>query len=131
LGLVRTAGDFYRLTKEQIMALEGYGEISAENLLRALEASKERPFARVLFALGIEGVGEVTGRNLAATFRTVEALLDATPEQIDETPGIGDVTAQLIYDQLQDPQMRDLIGDLRRLGLRFEQEGAAPGDGAL
>ena len=62
-GLVKTAGDFYRLTAEQLAELEGLGEISANRLVEALERSKERPFARVLFALGIEGVGEVTGRS--------------------------------------------------------------------
>ena len=64
-GLVRTAGDFYRLTEEQLIELEGFAEQSARNLIDAIEASKQRPFARVLFGLGIEEVGEVTGRNLA------------------------------------------------------------------
>ncbi len=68
-GLVTTAGDFYRLTEQQLVELEGFGELSAQNLRKALERSKERPFARVLFALGIEEVGEVTGRNLAQRFR--------------------------------------------------------------
>ena len=62
---MRTPADFYRLTGEQLVELEGFGEISARNLIAAIEASKQRPFARVLFALGIEEVGEVTGRNLA------------------------------------------------------------------
>ena len=74
-GLVRTAADFYRLTEEQLVELEGYGEVSARNLVAAIQASKERPFGIVLFALGIEGVGYVTGRNLAAQFRTIDALL--------------------------------------------------------
>jgi DNA ligase (NAD+) len=130
-GLVKTAADFYRLTKEQLMELEGYGEVSAENLLRAIEASKERPFGRVLFAIGIEGVGYVTGRNLAQQFRTVDALLAASPEQIAETPGIGPIVATLIHDQLADDQMRALIDDLRRLGLNFEEQGAPPGEGPL
>ncbi len=60
------------------------------NLLAAIEASKQRPFARVLFALGIEEVGEVTGRNLAMRFRNIVALLDASAEEIAETPGIGE-----------------------------------------
>jgi len=130
-GLVKTAADFYRLTKEQLMELEGYGEVSAENLLRAIEASKERPFGRVLFAIGIEGVGYVTGRNLAQQFRTVDALLAASPEPIAETPGIGPIVATLIHDQLADDQMRALIDDLRRLGLNFEEQGAPPGEGPL
>jgi DNA ligase (NAD+) len=130
-GLVRTAGDFYRLTEEQLMELEGYGAVSAGNLVASIQASKDRPFGVVLFALGIEGVGYVTGRNLAAQFRSVEALLAATPEQIAETPGIGPVVARLIHDQLADGQMRALIADLQSVGLQFEQEGPPPGEGPL
>jgi DNA ligase (NAD+) len=130
-GLLRTAADFYRLDKAQLTALDRVGETSAENLLRSIEASKQRPFGIVLFALGIEGVGYVTGRNLAAQFRTVDALLAATPEQIAETQGIGPVVAQLIHDQLADEKMRALIGELRAAGLQFEQEGPAPGEGPL
>ena len=130
-GLVRTAADFYRLTEEQLTALDGYGEISARNLVASIQTSKDRPFGIVLFALGIEGVGYVTGRSLAAQFRTVDALLAATPERIAETPGIGPVVAGLIARQLADEQMRALIADLRALGLPFEQEGPPPGEGPL
>ncbi len=130
-GLVRTAVDFYALTKEQLVALERVGETSAENLLAAIERSKERPFGIVLFALGIEGVGYVTGQKLAAQFRGIDALLDATAEQIAETPGIGPVVAELIHGQLADPAMRELIAGLRAAGLRFEQEGPPPGEGPL
>ena len=84
----------------------------------------------MLFALGIEGVGEVTGRSLAQQLRSVDALLAATPEQIAATPGIGPIVAALIHSQLADPAMRELIEDLRGLGLRLEEEGAPPGEGA-
>jgi DNA ligase (NAD+) len=131
LGFVRTAADLYRLDREKLLALEGYGEVSVDNLLRSIEASKDRPFGVVLFAIGIEGVGYVTGRNLAAQFRTIDALLAATPEQISETAGIGPIVAGLIHDQLADEQMRALIADLRQIGLRFEQEGPPPGEGPL
>jgi len=130
-GLVTTAGDFYRLTEEQLVALEGFGEISARRLLAALEASKERPFARVLFALGIEEVGEVTGRNLAQRFREIDALLAATPEQIAETAGVGEKMAALISTQLADERMRALIEDLRAIGLQFAEQGPAPSEGPL
>jgi DNA ligase (NAD+) len=130
-GLLHTAADFYRLTKEQLVALDRVGETSAENLLGAIAASKARDFGRVLFALGIEGVGWVTGRNLAAHFRSIDALLAATPEQIAETPGIGPVVADLIHEQLADEKLRTLIGELRELGLRFEQDGPPPGEGPL
>ena len=130
-GLVRTAGDFYRLSEEQLVALEGFGTVSARKLLEAIEASKQRPFARVLFALGIEEVGEVTGRNLAQRFRDVDSLLGASAEQIAETPGIGEKMAHWIRGQLDDARMRALIEDLRGLGLSFRAEGPSPGEGPL
>jgi DNA ligase (NAD+) len=130
-GLVRTAADFYRLRGERLLELEGFAEISVRNLLAAIEASKERPFARVLFALGIEEVGEVTARNLAQAFRDIDALLDASPEQIAEVPGIGEKMAVSIRAQLDDERMRSLIGDLRELALRFHEEGPAPSQGPL
>ena len=130
-GLVRTAGDFYRLSEEQLVALEGFGTVSARKLLEAIEASKQRPFARVLFALGIEEVGQVTGRNLAQRFRDVDSLLGASAEQIAETPGIGEKMAHWIRGQLDDARMRALIEDLRGLGLSFRAEGPSPGEGPL
>ena len=130
-GLVRSAADFYRLREEQLLELEGFGELSARNLLAAIESSKERPFARVLFALGIEEVGEVTGRNLAQFFRDIDALLEAPPEQIAEVPGVGEKMASSIRDQLDDERMRSLIADLREIGLRFHEEGPAPSTGPL
>jgi DNA ligase (NAD+) len=130
-GLLRNAADFYRLTAEQLIELEGFGELSASNLLAAIEASKERPFARVLFALGIEEVGEVTGRNLAQRFRDIDALLGASPPEIAETQGVGEKMAALIREQLDDPRMRALIHDLREIGLRFHEQGPPPSQGPL
>jgi DNA ligase (NAD+) len=130
-GLIHQAGDLYRLTAEQLMALEGFGEISAHRLIDAIAASKERPFGIVLFAIGLEEVGYVTGRNLAQHFRSVDALMAATPDQIAEVPGVGPKMAESIHAQLADEQMQALIADLRSLGLHFEQEGAPPGEGPL
>jgi DNA ligase (NAD+) len=130
-GLVHGAADFYRLTEEQLLALDRFGEVSARNAIAAIEASKQRPFGRVLFAIGIEGIGEVTGRNLAQRFRSIEALGAAGAEQIAETPGIGPIVAAQIHDQLQDERMRALIADLRTLGLRLEEEGPPAGEGPL
>ena len=84
----------------------------------------------MLFALGIEEVGYVTGRNLAQQFRTIDALLAAEPEQIEQTQGVGAKMARTIHDQLADPQMRELIEDLRGLGLTSRGGGAAAGRGA-
>jgi len=130
-GLVRTAGDFYRLEQAQLVQLEGFAELSARNLLRAIAASRERPFARVLFALGIEEVGEVTARNLAQRFREIDSLLGASEQQIAETPGIGEKMASVIREQLDDERMRALIEDLRELGLRLREDGPAPSQGPL
>jgi DNA ligase (NAD+) len=131
LGWVRTAADFYRLSAEQIAEQPGFGEVSAGKLVRAIQASKEQPFGRVLFGVGIEEVGDVTGRNLAQQFRTLSALLAATPEQIEQTPGVGPKMAKVIHEQLADPQMRELLADLEREGVRVEQEGPPPGEGPL
>jgi DNA ligase (NAD+) len=132
-GLARTAGDFYRLkdAPERLLEQEGFAELSVRNLLAAIESSKQRPFARVLFALGIEEVGEVTGRNLAQRFRDIDALLAAAPEEIAQTPGIGEKMARAIREQLDDERMRALIGDLRAVGLRLREEGPAPSEGPL
>jgi DNA ligase (NAD+) len=131
LGWVQTAADFYRLDAERIASQPGFGEVSAQKLVRAIERSKEQPFGRVLFALGIEEVGYVTGRNLAQHFRSIDALLAASPEQIEDTPGVGPKMARTIHDQLHDPSMVALIEDLRRQGLRLEEEGPPPGEGPL
>ncbi len=130
-GWVNTPADFYRLRAEQIAAEEGFAQASAEKLVAAIEASKRQPFARVLYGIGLEEVGEVTGRNLAQHFRSIDALLAAGPEQIEETPGIGPIMARTIHEQLADPKMRALIEDLRGQGLRFEAEGPPPGQGPL
>ncbi len=132
-GLLETAADYYRLAehRDQLLDLEGFGELSVANLLAAIDASKQRPFARVLFALGIEEVGEVTGRNLAMRFRNIVALLDATPEEIAQTPGIGEKMSASIHSQLHDSRMLALIEDLREIGLRFAEAGPAPTSGPL
>jgi DNA ligase (NAD+) len=130
-GLVSTAADLYRLREDQLLELEGFGELSVKNLLAAIEQSKERPFARVLFALGIEEVGEVTGRNLAQRFRHIDDLLGASPDELAETPGVGEKMASSITTQLHDQRMRALIDDLRRQGLCFHEQGPPPSQGPL
>ncbi len=131
LGWVKTAADFYRLDAERIAQQPGFGAVSAEKLVSAVEASKRQPFGRVLFALGIEEVGFVTGRNLAQQFRTGDALLAADTEAIEQTQGVGPKMAHTIHDQLHEPQMVQLIADLREQGLSFEEEGPPPGEGPL
>ena len=130
-GLVRSAVDLYALREDQLLELDGFAEISAKRLVAAIDASRRRPFARVLFAIGIEEVGEVTARNVAAQFRHIDALLAATPPEIEQTPGVGPKMAATIAEQLADPAHRELIRRLRAAGLRFEEEGPPPAEGPL
>ena len=131
LGWVKTAADFYRLDAERIAEQTGFGAVSADKLVKAVEASKRQPFGRVLFALGIEEVGYVTGRNLAQQFRSIDALLTADTDAIEQTQGVGPKMARTIHDQLHEPQMESLIADLREQGLSLEEEGPPPGEGPL
>ncbi|MGI8559480.1 MAG: NAD-dependent DNA ligase LigA [Solirubrobacteraceae bacterium] len=130
-GLIHRADGIYSLSVQQLTELERFGETSARKVVDAIAASCARPFASVLFALGIEEVGEVTGRALAAQFRTIDALLAADPEAIEQTPGVGGKMAAVIGEQLAAPAMRDLIEQLRAAGLCFEELGPAPGEGPL
>jgi DNA ligase (NAD+) len=119
-GILRSMPDLYRLTAEQLMELEGYGEISARNAIEAIALSKQQPFSRVLFGLNIPDVGWVTARNLARHFGDVDKLLDASQEEILEVEGIGPDRAEAIAEWFSDEQNRTLVAELRELGLRFE-----------
>jgi DNA ligase (NAD+) len=118
--LVRSIPELYRLTAEQLMELEGFGEISANNAIAAIQASKEIPFFRVLFGLNIPDVGWITGRNLARHFGNVDALMNATQEELVEAEGIGPERAEAIAEWFRDDDNRKLVAELRELGLRFE-----------
>jgi len=131
-GLLRSMPDLYRLTAEQLAELEGYGEVSAGNAVEAIRRSKEQPFSRVLFGLNIPDVGWVTARNLALHFGTVDRLLAASQEEIQEVEGIGPDRAESIADWFSDEQNRALVRELRELGLRFElSEEERPVEGPL
>jgi DNA ligase (NAD+) len=120
LGLVRSLPELYRLTKEQLMEVEGYGEISASNAIASIDASKQVPFHRVLFGLNIPDVGWVTAQNLARHFENIDRLIDAAQEDIEEVDGIGPDRAESIAEWFSDDANRALVGELRELGLRFE-----------
>jgi DNA ligase (NAD+) len=131
-GLISGIPDIYELRPEQLQDLEGFGEISARNLVAAIDASRRQPFSRVLFALGINGIGYVNAGALADQFGSMDALMAASSEQIEETPGIGPVLAATIAETLAEDRMRDQIERLKRAGLNMEQdEPAGPVDGPL
>jgi DNA ligase (NAD+) len=119
-GLIRDAADIYDLTVEKLTELEGFGEVSARNLVEAIEDSKSRPFPRVLFALGLAGVGAVNAEALALHFGSIEELVSAQPEAIEEVDGIGPILAEQVAEQLADDRVAELIARLRQRGLRLE-----------
>jgi DNA ligase (NAD+) len=131
-GLLRSMPDLYRLTVDQLLEIEGYGEISAVRAIDAIERSKAQPFSRVLFGLNMPKVGWVLARNLARHFETVENLTAATQEQLEEAEGIGPDRAELIAEWFSDGENRALVDDLRALGLQFEVgESDRPVEGPL
>ena len=132
-GLLRSMPDLYNLTVEQLMELEGYGEISARNAIAAIDESRRTmPFRRILFGLNIPEVGGVTAQNLARHFGDVDRLLAATPEELVECEGIGPERAEAIAEWFADDDNRRLVSELRALGLRFEaDEGDRPKEGPL
>jgi len=130
--LVRSIPELYRLTAEQLLELEGFGEISATNAIESIQASKQIPFFRVLFGLNIPDVGWITARNLALHFGNVDTLMDATQEQLVECEGIGPERAEAIAEWFRDEENRALLAELRGLGLRFETgEDERPVEGPL
>ena len=131
-GLLRSIPDLYRLTAEQLAELDGYAEISARNAVDAIAASKQIPFARVLFGLNIPDVGWVTAQNLARHFGSVDALLAARQEDIEEVDGIGPDRAESIATWFADDKNRALVEELRSLGIRLELgEAERPVEGPL
>jgi DNA ligase (NAD+) len=119
-GLVRSLPDLYRLTKEQLMELEGFAEISATAAIDSIQRSKQVPFSRVLLGLNVLGIGWVLAQNLARHFGTVDRLLAATQEDVAEVDGFGPDRAELVVEWFADDQNRALVQELRQLGLRFE-----------
>jgi len=131
-GLVRSPADLYFLKKEQLVGLERMGEKSAENLLNALEASKDRPLARCIYALGIRHVGEHVAEVLAERFGSLEALMNASYEELEATPEVGPVVARSVRDFFDREDNVKAIERLREGGVKFPPvERRAAGEGKL
>ena len=119
-GLVRSLPDLYRLTKDQLLELEGFAKISATAAIDAVQASKDVPFSRVLLGLNIPKLGWVLAQSLARHFGNVDRLLAASQEEVEEVDGFGPDRAEIIVEWFEDEQNRALVEELRSLGLRFE-----------
>ncbi len=128
-GMVGRFSDLYHLALEPVAALERMATKSAQNLLDALEQSKARPLANVLFSLGIVNVGETTARDLARHFGTIDAIMDATPEALELVDGVGPIVSGPIVAWFGDPDHREEIARLRAAGVQFpEAEVTGEGD---
>ncbi|MBS1557967.1 MAG: NAD-dependent DNA ligase LigA [Bacteroidetes bacterium] len=126
LGLVKTPADLYDLKKEDILKLEGFKELSTQNLLQGIEASKSVPFEAVLFAIGIRFVGKTVAEKLARYFKSMENLSAASSEQLLETPEVGEKIAQSVFSFFQDKENQHEMARLKKAGLQFESSFKEP-----
>ena len=125
LGRVRDVSDIYRLTLDDLVGIERMAEKSARNLLDAIEASKARPLAAAVFALGIRHVGEAMARGLAAHFRGMDALMNASVEELSKVEDVGPVVADSLANFFASEANRALVTRLRTAGVRMEHEAGA------
>ncbi len=130
-GLVKSLTDIYRLTKEQLLALEGFAELKAQNLLDGIAASKDRGLARLLPALSIYMVGEAMAEVLVEEFPSLEAIIAATPEELARVKGFGPKRAQFVYDYFHCPTGEKLVGELKELGIKTTHDKKAARVGGL
>ncbi len=119
-GLVRNPADLYSLQALDVAKLDRMGEKSSENLIRAIENSKTNDLGKLIFGLGIRQVGEKAAKVLAGHFKTMDALMAASEEELTEIDDVGGITAQCIVEYLAQPQSRDLIRRLREAGVNME-----------
>lgn len=120
--LIQTYADLYELTVDQIIPLERMAEKSAQNLIDAIEKSKEQPFERVIYALGIRFVGKTVAKDLAKAFKTIEALQSATEEDLTAIDSIGPRIAASVVDFFSNEKNQEIVNRLIKAGLQFEQK---------
>ncbi|MFY9487753.1 MAG: NAD-dependent DNA ligase LigA [Solirubrobacterales bacterium] len=132
-GFFTDLPDIYSLAdhRDALLALEGFGETSVDKLFGSIEQSKQQPFWRVLYAIGLPGIGAVNAKSLAARFGSIDALAAATPDQIEETYGFGKVLAESIASHLAEEEEKQLIERLRTAGLQMEGDAPGSAEGPL
>jgi len=124
-GLAKNIADIYSLRLEDLAKQERLGEKSARNILSSIELSKQVPFERVLFAIGIRFVGETTAKKIARHFRSYDAIEAATKEELMQVEDVGEQVANSIQEYTKDAVNRGMIDRLKQYGLQFESEGSA------
>ncbi|MCK4921478.1 MAG: NAD-dependent DNA ligase LigA, partial [Bacteroidales bacterium] len=118
-GLINQSSDLYKLTYNDLKGLDRFAEKSAENLIESLNASKSVPFERVLFGLGIRYVGETVAKKLVRHFKTIEAITEASMEELVNVDEIGVIIAQSVSVYFSDPKNLEVIEELKQAGLKF------------
>jgi len=122
-SLVWNVADFYELTKEHLLSLEGWKDRSAERFLKSLQESRKVGFERVLYALGIRYVGEATAKSVARHFGNIEAIASASIDELLNVDDVGQVIAESIHEFFESEENRKIIARLKSAGLKFETEG--------
>jgi DNA ligase (NAD+) len=130
-GLIADVADLYELTAERLVELERFAEQSASQLIAAIDASKARPLSLLLFGLGIRHVGKTVAQLLARRFGTMDALMEASAEEINDVPGVGAAIAEAVVAFFHERRNRTLVERLRRSGVAFTEPRAAPAAGRL
>jgi len=118
-GLVKNVADIYKITKDDLLKLERVGDKSAQNVLNEIDRSKKLPLERVIYGLGIRFVGERTAEFLAEHFGSLDALMNATEEELQEVNEVGPRVSESILEFFQEPRNRELVEQLRKAGLTF------------
>ena len=118
-GLVADVGDLYSLTVEQLLTLEGFAEMSAQNLVTAIQASRQRPLPKLLTALGIKHLGPAASESLSSAFGTLDAIASATPDELSSVDGVGGVIAESIASWFAKPENKIIIDKMRTVGVEF------------
>lgn len=121
-GHIQSPADIYYLTLDQMKSLWQKGDTAAKKLLTAIENSKQQDVSRLIYALGIRQVGAKTGKVLASVFGSLDALMEASGEELKQIPDIGDVTAVSIHQWFMQPQSKNMIEKLRNAGVNFESK---------
>ena len=127
-GLVNSPADLYMLNMQDIMGLQGFKEKSAGNLLRAIESSKQVQPDRLLYALGIRGIGRRSAEMLMRKFGSIDGVMNASEAAILSIDSFGEILARSVAEAFADTQMRELVEKLREQGLKFDYDKAASGD---
>jgi DNA ligase (NAD+) len=130
-GLIHDVADLYRFDAGQLVKLDRFAEQSAEQLVQAIANSKSQPLSLLLFGLGIRHVGKQVAQTLARHFGTLDALMAASQEDIDEVPGVGSAIGDAVAEFFAETRNRAVMKRLRAAGVNFTEPGAAAGDGPL